>query len=75
MAKAPMRMKMPPVKAQFRPLPVRDVVHAGQGRVDIGFIGAIDAKNGAFFMQIIIIKWVVLVRVMACLWREWYRVI
>ena len=29
-----------------------------KSRVDIGLIGAIDAKNGTFFMQMIIIKWV-----------------
>ena len=38
---------------------VRDVAaHASKSRVDIGLISAIDAKNGTFFMQMIIIKWV-----------------
>ena len=55
-----MCMKMPPVKADNSGRFLTAMLQRMQakGRVDIGLIGAIDAKNGTFFMQMIIIKWV-----------------
>ena len=54
-----MRVKVPPVKADNPGSFLTAMLQRMQakGSVDIGLIGAIDAKHGTFFMQMIIIKW------------------
>ena len=66
-----MRMKVLSVKADNsgRFLTAMLKRMQAKGSVDTGFAGAVNAKNGTFFMQVIIIKWVVCGAVMVCLWR------
>ena len=45
-----------------------------KGGVDTGFAGAVNAKNGALFMQMIIVKWVVWCESWFASGGEWYRV-
>ena len=53
-----MRMKMPPIKGDDASRFLATMLQSMQakGCVDIGLIGSINAKNGTFFMQMVIIK-------------------
>ena len=55
-----MRMKMPPVKGDDAGRFLTAMLLSMQAKscVDIGLIGSVNAKDGTFFTQMVIVKWI-----------------